>query len=71
MILTVSLLNIQRKIKKMSKTVAGKYVPTYQEDYHKFHKYKRDMMSYIYHIKYKSMRDDPDTYFKNVKVCKL
>ena len=55
----------------MSKTIAGKYVPTYQEDYHKFHKYKRDMMSYIYHIKYKSMRDDPDTYFKNVKVCKL
>ena len=54
----------------MSKIVAGKDVPTYQEDYHKF-KYKRDMMPYIYHIKYKSMRDDPDTYFKKVKVCKL
>ena len=31
----------------MSKIVANKYVPTYQEDYNKLPGYERDMMTYI------------------------
>ena len=50
----------------MSKIVANKYVPTYQEDYSKLPWYERDMMTYINHIKYRTMRDNPDSYFKNV-----
>ena len=48
MIVTVSLVNIRRK--KMSKIVANKYVPTYQEDYYKLPWYERDMMSYIDYV---------------------
>ena len=44
----------------MSKFVANKYGLTYQEDYRKLPWYERDMMSYIDHVKYKTMRDDPD-----------
>ena len=65
MILIVSLLNIQQK---MSKIVANKYVPTYQEDYYNLPWYERDMMSYIDYLKCKDMHDDPDSYFKNVRV---
>lgn len=67
MILTVSLLNIPRK-QKISKIVANNYVPTYHEDYSKRPWYESDMMSFIDHIKYRSMRDNPDSYFNNVKV---
>ena len=56
------------KNKKMSKIVANKYVPTYQEDYYKLPWYERDMMSYIDYLKYKDMHDDPDSYFKNVRM---
>ena len=52
----------------MSEIVADKYVRTYQEDYSKLPWYERDMMIYINHIKYRSMRDNPDSYFKNVKI---
>ena len=52
----------------MNKIVANKYVPTYQEDYFKLPCYERDMISYIDHVKYKTMRDDPDQYFDDVKV---
>ena len=52
----------------MSKFVANKYGLTYQEDYHKLPWYERDMMSYIDHVKYKTVRDDPDQYFDIVKV---
>ena len=51
----------------MSKTVASKYVPTYQEDYCKLLWYERDMMSYIDHVKYKTMRDVPDSIFTMLK----
>ena len=52
----------------MNKIVANKYVPTYQEDYFKLPFYERDMISYIDHVNYKTMRDDPDQYFDDVKV---
>ena len=52
----------------MSKIVARKYVPTYQEDCSKIPWHERDMMTYIDCIKYRSMRDNPDSYFKSVKI---
>ena len=52
----------------MSKIVAKKYVSTYQEDYYKLSWYERYMMSYTAYLKYKDMHDDPDSYFKNVRV---
>ena len=52
---------------KTNKIVANKYVPTYQ-DYYKLPWYERNMMSYIDCIKYRTMRDDPDHYFDNIKV---
>ena len=52
----------------MNKIIANKYVPIYHEDYYKLPWYGRDMMGYIDHIKYRTMRDDPDQYFHNVKV---
>ena len=52
---------------KTNKIVANKYVPTYQ-DYYKLPWYERNMMSYIDCIKYRTMRDDPDQYFDNIKV---
>ena len=52
----------------MNKIVVDSYVPKYQEDYSKFLWYERDMVSYIDHLKYREMRDDPDHYFKNVRV---
>ena len=67
MILTVSLVDIQRKRRKMSKTVASKYVSTYQEDYYKLLWYERDMMSYIDHVEYKTMRDVPDSILTMLK----
>ena len=52
----------------MSKVLSNKYFPTYQEDYSKLPWNERDMMTYIGHIKYRSMRDNHDSYFKNVKI---
>lgn len=52
----------------MSKVVTRKCVPTSQQDYHKLLWYERDIMSYTDHFKYENMRDDPNSYFKNVKV---
>ena len=52
----------------MNKVVANKYVPTFQEDCFKLPWYERDMMSYIDNVKYKTIRDDPDQYFDDVKV---
>ena len=52
----------------MSKIVANKHVPTYQEDYSKLPWYETDMMSYIDHMKYRSMCDNPNSYFSNVIV---
>ena len=46
----------------MSKIVANKYVPTYQ-DYHKLPWYEREMMPYTDYLKFKDMHDDPDSYF--------
>ena len=43
-------------------------MPTYQEDYKNLPWYQRDMRSYIDHVKYKTMRGDPDQYFGNFKV---
>ena len=53
----------------MNKIVANKYVPTYLEDYYKLPWHERDMMSYIDHINYRTMRDDPHQYFDSVKVA--
>ena len=52
----------------MNKVVAKIYVLIYQEDYYKLAWYERDMMSYIDHIKCRTMRGDPDQHFHNVKV---
>ena len=52
----------------MNKVVANKYVPTFQEDCFKLPWYDRGMMSYIDNVKYKTIRDDPDQYFDDVKV---
>ena len=66
MILTASLVSLWqkkqkiKKNKKMNKIVANTYVPTYQEDYNQLPWYERDMKSYIDHVKYKTIRDDPD-----------
>ena len=49
----------------MSKILGYTYVPQHQEDYFKLPWYERDLMTYIDHLKYREMADDPDYYFKN------
>lgn len=51
----------------MSKIFSDKYILKYQKDCLKLLWYERDMMTYFDHLKCKEMRDDPDSYFKNVK----
>ena len=58
---------LAKKILKINRTAANKYVPTYQEDYKKLPWYQRDMMSYIDHVKYKTMRGDTDQYLVILK----
>ena len=55
-------------VARVTKIVANKYAPTYQEDYRKLPRYERDMMSYIDYIRYKSMRYNSDSYYSSVKV---
>ena len=51
----------------MSKIFSDKYILKYQKDCLKLLWYERDMMTYFDYLKCKEMRDDPDSYFKNVK----
>ena len=53
----------------MSKIFSDKYILKYQKDCLKLLWYERDMMTYFDHLKCKEMRDDPDSYSKNVKVA--
>ena len=52
----------------MSNLLGPSYIPPYQEDYRKLPWYERDFITYINHLKYREMTDDPDNYFKNEKV---
>ena len=45
----------------MSLPTRNKHVPACQEDYSK-------LPTFIDHIKHKSMRDNPDSYFKNIGI---
>ena len=52
----------------MSKFCSNGYVPRCQKDYSNLPWYERDIVSYIDHLKYREMRDEPDHYFKNVRM---
>ena len=47
----------------MAKFLAHQYIPKYEKDYFDLPWYERDLMSYIDHLKYKEMPDNPNTYF--------
>ena len=52
----------------MCKILGSSYVPPHQEDYFKLPWYERDLMTYIDHLKYREMADDPDHYYRNKTV---
>ena len=53
----------------MPKFLGPSYVLPYQVDYDKLREiYERNLMTYIDHLKYREMVDDPDFYFKNKNV---
>ena len=45
-----------------------KYVPEFSVDYDKLPWHERDFITYIYWLKYKEMKDNPDEYFFKKKV---
>ena len=55
----------------MAKFLGHKYIPKYEKDYFDLPWYERNLMSYIDHLKYKEMPDNPNTFYFIIKLKKL